>query len=133
MREAAAMLIIKDGLILGVTRKTNKDIFGLPGGKIDNNESAMEAAIRETKEETGLTVKSCVEIYARVEPPGLDGKAFHTTCFYATEWEGEIKSSEGEPKWLTEFELTTSPELGGCGAFPDYNRDTLEAFKHWEY
>lgn len=133
MREAAAMLIIKDGLILGVPRKTNKEIFGLAGGKIDKNESAMEAAIRETKEETGLTVKSCIKIYERIELVSSDEKAFHTTCFYAIEWEGEIKSSEGEPKWLTEFELTTSPELGGCGAFPDYNRDALEAFKHWEY
>jgi 8-oxo-dGTP pyrophosphatase MutT (NUDIX family) len=39
--------------ILAVSRKNNPNDFGLPGGKIEENEDATSAAIRELYEETG--------------------------------------------------------------------------------
>lgn len=128
IREASVMLILnKDGLILGVSRRDDSSKFGLPGGKLEVHETPMEAGIRETVEETGIKVNSCVEIYKRLEPAGSpNGFPFYTYCFYATDWEGEEKDSEeGIVKWLTVGDL-----IGNSGAFPEYNLLTLKAFKN---
>jgi len=126
MRQAGVMLIIKDGLILGISRRDDKTKFGLPGGKQEEGEMPWQAAIRETKEETSVTVSVCTEIFRREEPPASpDGEPFYTYCYYALAWTGKpTNSEEGEVKWLTAEELTST-----AGAFPEYNRKTLDAFK----
>ena len=93
MRQAGVMLIIKDGLILSISRRNDKTKFGLPGGKLEPNELPVQAAIRETLEETGVTVKMCTEIFKREEIT-LDGEVFFTYCFYAFSWSGNPKDSE---------------------------------------
>ncbi len=129
MKEAGVMLIVKDGLILSISRRDNKTIFGLPGGKFDlaeNDRDTKDTAIRETREETGVIVKDCTFIYERMEPRHAPhGVDFFSRCYYATEWEGEPHNSEeGEVAWLTEEEITSTK-----AAFPDYNRKTLTVFK----
>jgi 8-oxo-dGTP pyrophosphatase MutT (NUDIX family) len=126
MRDAAVMLIIKDGLILAVSRRYDKTKFGLPGGKVEEHETPGMAAIRETFEETGIKVTDCVHIFTRDEPRDRpEGEDFHAYCYYALEWSGEPKDSEeGVVAWLTERALTVDK-----GAFADYNRRTLEVFK----
>jgi len=126
MKEAGVMLIIKDGLILGITRRHDKTKFGLPGGKVDPGETPKQAAIRETLEETSIVVQDCTLIYKRVElgdgPAGVD---FYSYCYYATEWAGTPqKSEEGDVKWLTAEEVTSTK-----AAFGDYNRNTINIFK----
>lgn len=125
MRQAGIMLIIKDGLILGVSRRYDSTKFGIVGGKANPNETPAEAAIRETFEETGVRVKTCVPIYKSVEKSDRpDGEDFYSYTFYATEWTGTpTKSEEGFVKWITSKELTTT------GAFNDYNKAMLNAFK----
>lgn len=49
-----------EGKILSVSRKTNHNDFGLPGGKIEENETAEEAIIREVKEETGYDLTDLI-------------------------------------------------------------------------
>jgi 8-oxo-dGTP pyrophosphatase MutT (NUDIX family) len=131
MREAAVMLIIRNGLILGISRRDNPNKFGLPGGKKEPDETHMQAAIRETLEETSVVVKSCVKVFERVEEPITpDGLPFYTYCYYATDWEGTPKNSEeGIVEWLFASELTRTIEEGGKGAFADYNKQTLAAFR----
>lgn len=126
MKQAGVMLIIKEGLILGISRRHDKTKFGLPGGKVEENETPAQAAIRETHEETGIEVFDCVEIYKRVElGDGPDGVDFYSYCFYASDWEGEPKNSEeGDVQWLTAEEVTSTK-----AAFGDYNRKTLAIFK----
>jgi 8-oxo-dGTP pyrophosphatase MutT (NUDIX family) len=125
MREASVMLIIKDGLILSVSRKYDQSKYGLAGGKVEPGESPGMAAVRETFEETGIKVADCIWIYKRVEPPDRpDGESFNAYAYYAVDWSGTpVASEEGVVKWLTVKELTETH-----GAFPDYNRDTLNAF-----
>jgi 8-oxo-dGTP pyrophosphatase MutT (NUDIX family) len=126
MRNAAVMLIVKDGHILAISRRNDKTKFGLPGGKVEPEETTDAAAIRETFEETGVQVVKCNFIYRRDEPRDKpEGEDFHTYCYYAIEWSGEPHDSEeGEVKWLTAEELTST-----AGAFPEYNRKTLDTFK----
>ena len=127
MKEAGVMLIIRDGLILGITRRHDKNIFGLPGGKKDpTDKDTKETAIRETREETSVVVNDCVFLYERVElgdgPTGVD---YYSRVYYATDWEGNpCSSEEGDVKWLTAEEITCSH-----AAFGDYNRKTLDLFK----
>lgn len=127
MREAGVMLIIKDGLVLGITRRHDKTIFGLPGGKRDETDpSTKETAIRETLEETSVVVKDCVLVYERVElGDGPNGVDYYSRCYYATDWSGEpTNSEEGIVKWLTEEEITSTK-----AAFGEYNKKTLSIFK----
>jgi len=131
MKQAGVMLIIKDGLILGITRRDNKSIYGLPGGKFspdppDNDKDTVDTAIRETREETTLEVSDCVFIYERLEKGlGANPVDYYSRCYYATDWSGEPQSTEeGDVAWLTAEEIISTK-----AAFPDYNRKTLEVFK----
>jgi len=127
VKEAGVMLIIKDGLILSISRRHDKTIFGLPGGKRDDSDlSVKDTAIRETREETGVLVKDCILIYKRVEPgDGPNGIDFNAFCYYATSWEGNPHNSEeGEVKWLTAEEVCSTK-----AAFGAYNKTTIEIFK----
>ncbi len=75
--------------------------WDLPGGHIDDGESAEEAATREVKEETELNVSS-------MSPVGQDSNIGKVTYFYTAEdWDGEIKLSKEheEYKWVSSTEL----------------------------
>jgi 8-oxo-dGTP diphosphatase len=56
VRSTAVAVIEKEGKVLLIKRNTEpfKDYWSLPGGHIDFGETAGEAVVRETKEETGL-------------------------------------------------------------------------------
>jgi len=54
---AGACIVDNKGRLLLQKRAGQKDAWGFPGGAMELGESAEEAAIRETQEETGLTVK----------------------------------------------------------------------------
>jgi 8-oxo-dGTP pyrophosphatase MutT (NUDIX family) len=121
---AGVMLIVKDGMILGVSRRNNHSIFGLAGGKCFKGEDTRTAAIRETYEETGVVVYNCVEFHERLEPAGDDGIDFYCRYYYALNWAGEPKTNEeGVVQWLTEQEITETK-----AAFPKYIKDVFAAF-----
>lgn len=125
--EAGIMLIIKDGRILCVSRKDDHACFGLPGGKKELSDlSIKDTAIRETFEETGITIKDCVFIRDRIEPgAGVNPVDYHSYCFYALDWEGEAKDHEGaKVKWLTLDQL-----LSGNSPFLLYIKETIKAFQ----
>lgn len=59
--EVATVYIEHDGQILLLHRQNNKsqgNKWGLPGGKVEKNETPVQAVIRETKEETGTDLSS---------------------------------------------------------------------------
>src|SRR6266545_2764059 len=58
----SAVITDENGAIL-LQRRTDNDLWGLPGGAMELGESISQAIVRETKEETGLDV----------EPTGLVG------------------------------------------------------------
>ena len=127
VRDAGVMLIIKDGLILSVSRGLNSNKWALVGGKAEPGETPEQAAIREAEEETGIKVSKCEKIYSRLEPKSIEnGFDFFSTVFYALSWEGEPRDShEGQVKWV-ESSLLLSEETG---AFAQYNANALYLFK----
>lgn len=55
IKNVAILVLNQKDEVLCVSRKTDHNDFGLPGGKIEPGETEVEAAIRELMEETGLT------------------------------------------------------------------------------
>lgn len=53
---AALAVVIRDGRVLLVKRRNEPDagLWGFPGGHVDPGETAMAAAARELREETGI-------------------------------------------------------------------------------
>jgi 8-oxo-dGTP pyrophosphatase MutT (NUDIX family)/predicted RNA binding protein YcfA (HicA-like mRNA interferase family) len=87
------ILVVKDGKVLVGTRSDTGELAG-PGGHIQDDETTIQAAIRETQEEFGITPILLVQ----VEP-------FQFVC---TEFQGEVNCLDGEmsnPTWLTLEEL----------------------------
>jgi len=75
-----------------------------PGGKIEENETAKEAVIREIHEELGATVR-VGDIIDTIE---YDYPTFHLSmdCFWCEVVSGELKLLEAEDaKWLSKNEL----------------------------
>lgn len=58
VRKAVRTFLINDNKIIVIKYKTNKNMnyYDIPGGKIEENESAINASIREFKEETGIEI-----------------------------------------------------------------------------
>jgi len=119
-KQAGLMLIIKDGLILGISRRNDPTKFGLIGGGREIfDQSVKDTAIRETKEECSITVNDCILLYVQ------DDTNHICSCFFATDWSGEpTNSEEGNVEWLTEKEITETKS-----AFGQYNKNTLIEFR----
>ena len=109
--KAAVVLLFNQGKILAVSRKNNKNDFGLPGGKLEPGESFKEGAIREVKEETGLDIFGLIPIFHRID------NGFFAICYIA-QWKGEIDHTleSGIVKW-TDFDTINK------GSFGDYNKE----------
>jgi len=71
VRCAVDVIVVKEGKVLLVKRKREPfaGFWALPGGFIEENETAEEAAVREVMEETGLMVKieALVDVFSEVD------------------------------------------------------------------
>lgn len=100
--------IIHEGQIL-LTQREDFETWILPSGGVEEGESVAQAAIRETKEETGLDVEltRLVGVYSRLSnmSPG------YMVLFAARPVGGEIRCQEGETiavQWFP-FDKIPSP------------------------
>lgn len=116
----ACVLVPRGKEILGVTRKTDHNDWGLPGGKLEEDEHGdpRTCAARELLEETGVKVDpdDLIEIFR-----ANDGNGIAVTYLAAT-YEGEptAQAGEGLTGWV-------SWETIESGTFGRYNRALHQA------
>lgn len=88
MIELAGNLIIREGKILLLYRE-DEDHWEVPGGKVEEDESPTEAAVREAEEEIGVKIS--------LEKPFYTGEFQHEDELFL--WNGYIAEiNEGEPE-----------------------------------
>jgi 8-oxo-dGTP pyrophosphatase MutT (NUDIX family) len=80
----------QDGLVWAVSRRDRPEDLGLPGGKIDAGEAPYTAMVRETFEETGVTVTRAIMVFERVDE--TDGNV--AWCYLAQAWIGRPSQQE---------------------------------------
>ena len=79
--------------------------YAFPGGHIEEGESLVESVIREIKEETGLTISN-PQLAAVKNWQLEDGTRYIVFCYKATEFTGQLRSSEeGGVSWVPKDQL----------------------------
>jgi 8-oxo-dGTP diphosphatase len=133
------MCIVRDGeRVLLLNRPSKKGFPGYigPGGKVEFPESLTEGAIREVKEETGLTIKNLV--YKGLDEY-VDSKAnerYMVFNYITDTFEGELLEDppEGELIWVPIKEALTLPmQPWFKRRFPlFFEEGTFEIYEIWD-
>jgi len=112
---AVSAAIVRDGKVLVVrrARKPALGVYTLPGGGVETGETLIEAATREVREETALTIEPVAlagyrEAIVRDAQGGIE-RHFVILCFAARWISGEPVLNEelDDARWLD------PPELAG--------------------
>lgn len=122
----SVIVISEDKKILLVKhRKGSKTYWVLPGGRLEYGESFEECAIRELKEETGLTVE--VQGYLFLSEAIAPDKSRHIINVYV---KGKVIGGElelGKEPVLVGVEFIPLADLGNFTLFPPVSKQLLEA------
>lgn len=124
MKNVTLCYIEKDEkyLMLHRTKKENdlnKDKWIGVGGKFEDKESPEECAIREVKEETGLTLNSC-KLRCIVTFVSNEWETEYMYVFTSNDFTGELtECSEGELEWIDKEKVRDLPTWEGDKIFLD--------------
>lgn len=120
-----ASVLIRDDKVLLVKRlprrKVYPNLWDLPGGHIEGDESAEEALRRETHEELGIDVGEYRElgtVLDPVEPADID-------VFAISKWRGE--PTNAAPDEHSEIGWFTADSLPESAALDCYRKEVVEA------
>lgn len=113
----ATTLVFNDKNELLLNLRTDTNTWGIPGGSMELNETIEETAIRELKEETGISadklelvsVLSGKDYY--FEYPNGDKMCTVIILFKVLNYTGNIKVSDNESKQLKFFALNDLPNM----------------------
>ncbi len=101
-----SVAIFKDNRVL-LTMRDDFHVWCLPSGGVEFGEAVADAALRETREETGLNVKltRLVGVYSRIGAiPDI-----HAVHFSAVPNDGELQTQAGETLEVQYFPLDDLP------------------------
>lgn len=112
----SAVALVRDRRLLMVTAR-GRDVYYLPGGKIDPGESAAEAAAREAWEEAALALDAAaltelfeVRTLAHGEP---EGRMVHMSVFLAETSAEPAPSAEVDSvHWVSTADANSCPPAG---------------------
>lgn len=120
-RHAVCCLLINDaGALLAVSRlkrgpagavQPDLKAWGLPGGKVEKNESLDIAVVRETFEETGYVIAAPQPVYAAFDPgePNFICTTFLAQIVAQTPDAPRSIPYEGEVAWMSPWALAVGP------------------------
>ena len=135
LRAACCLLYGPDNCILSVSRKTNHEDKGLPGGKCEPGETYMDAAIRELLEETGYLAEDLEPVFMADGDTGLpvdsidspklnsNGKLPCNTVTFLVRKYSKSPASEVTESGLVSW---VAPNLISKGSFANYNTNLLK-------
>jgi len=120
IERASVAVLLDRGRVLVQIRNKDKGIrVGLPGGRADPGENAVQTMCRELYEEAGLVADEWAPFFA-----GPDGNKL-TTAFLVTRWHGQLRNStEGVMAWADPEVL-----LGEMARFRDWNIRMMRALR----
>ena len=111
------MILAGGRILLMHRRKDGEDYFVVPGGSVEPDETVEEAAVREAKEETGLTVeldrKLCV-----LDDDGRRGHYFLVTRFEGEQRVGGPERGRMSPTNRYDLEWVDARRLQGVNLRP---------------
>lgn len=118
----AAVIEDSDGSVLLARRPENKHQGGkweFPGGKIESNESAFDALVRELQEEVGIVITEATRLI-RV-PYRYSGKLVSLDVWRVQKYRGQPHGREGQSvRWVRRTELASQD-------YPPANRAIVAA------
>jgi 8-oxo-dGTP diphosphatase len=121
---AASLAVFRDGKVLLAARKETAEhlVFSLPGGLVEIGETLEEAALRELREEVGISAR-IVGFAGHVEVIDRDGdgkvKRHFIVHAFAAEWlEGEAVTGPEAPyiQWVDPHVMGGIAVTKGLGA-----------------
>ena len=103
-----------------------------PGGKVEYNESPLDAVKREVKEETGLDISN-VLLRGIITFPENNispfGDLWYVFVYYTKNFDGDIiDSDEGKLEWIPRKDLLSLPMWEGDKIFTPYVFDFQRTF-----
>ena len=113
----ATTLVFNDKNELLLNLRSDTNTWGIPGGSMELYETIEETAIRELKEETGITAEK-LELVTVLsgkdyyfEYPNGDKMCTVIVLFKVLDYSGRINVSDNESKQLKFFKLNALPNM----------------------
>jgi 8-oxo-dGTP diphosphatase len=123
----SAAIIVDSGKVLMVRRRVSEGelMWQFPAGAIEPGEDAEAAAVRETGEETGLTVKAIRLLGERVHPK--TGRAMAYTACEVVDGEARVADDEelDAVAWVSHGEIAEYVPYGLFGPVQAYLDEVL--------
>lgn len=112
IRKAVRTFLIKDNNIIVIKYKgeTNKDYYDIPGGKIEDKETSIQASVREFIEETGIEILDQeYKGHVMIEYPD---RIFDFDVYTVRKYNGEpIEFEENYSMWKNIDELISEQKI----------------------
>ena len=111
IRKAVRTYLMKDNKVIVINYKEHDNgYYDIPGGKIEDGETAYETSVREFKEETGITItkQHCIG-HNTIEYPE---RIFEFDVFVVDEYSGEpLEFEENKSMWFNIADLYKETKL----------------------